>query len=179
MRILNLILILVLITFTSACSQAKDNPKKADEQLSLAFDDAHEASIYALYNQFILTNSVFKAAYNEANQKTKTNDALLGFAGKQINVIKTAYEALGKNFTEDLDAMVSNKKSMLTIQAVDGICVNNKFIAKYSKVTDFSKLPNYVKEYSEEALKLQPKIEQILKKEGQSPLGGSICNTLQ
>ena len=173
-----LFIIFIISICISSCSQAKETTKKM-EDIEQVFDKSKEASIYALYNQFILTTSIFKAAYGEANRSSKTNDALLDFAGVQINIIKVNYEALDKNLLEDLDALASGKKSMITVQAADGICVNNKFIKKYSKVADFNNLPSYVREYSQEALSLQPKIEEILKKEALSPIGGSICNTLQ
>lgn len=173
-----LFIVFILSIFISACGQAKE-PKEKLEDIGQAFDKSKEASIYAMYNQFILTNSVFKAAYSEADRQSKTNDALLDFAGAQINIIKVNYEALDKNLLEDLESLASGKRSIITVQAVDGMCVNNKFIKKYSKAVDFNKFPKYVKEYSEQALSLQPKIEEILEKEAQSPIGGSICNTLQ
>lgn len=178
MYITKITVIILLSILISACSQAKESKSNMNE-IGQAFDRSKEATIYALYNQFILTNSVYKAAYNEANKNSMTNDALLDFASTQINIIKLNYNALDRNFEDDLDALASGKKSLITVQAVDGMCVNNKFIKKYSKIANFEKIPSHVKQYSLEALALQPKFEKILGSEAQSPLGGSICNTLK
>ncbi|MGS5619275.1 hypothetical protein ACVETY_09905 [Acinetobacter baumannii] len=68
----------------------------------------------------------------------------------------------------------------LSIDALDSLCVSNKYIEKYIKLKEKngSKVSAEAKELSKEALALQPKIEKIIMKTD-SPLNDIECKKLK
>jgi transcription-repair coupling factor (superfamily II helicase) len=64
--------------------------------------------------------------------------------------------------------MASGQKSKMSIDALDSLCVSNKYIEKYIKLKEKSGsgISAKAKELSKEALILQPKIEKIIMKNG-------------
>lgn len=105
-----------------------------EQEVENDLKNARAASLYAQFNQMYYTKFVFSAAYDEVNQVSKTNDQLLDFASYQAHVIKTTYDTLGLNLSEDFKALSEGKNSAMTINALDSLCVSNKFIEKYSAV---------------------------------------------
>ncbi len=179
MNIFKILLILVA-GFTAACSQADNTNKLTEKEVENDLNKAREASLYAQFNQLYYTKSVFSAGYEEVTQVSKTNDQLLNFASYQAHAIKTIYDTLGINLSEDLKALSEGKNSTMTLNALDALCVGNKFIGKYSalKVKSGSKISPDVKNLSDQALALQPEIEKILKNSA-NPMGDIQCLKLQ
>ncbi|MGA6135438.1 hypothetical protein ACPER7_03940 [Acinetobacter dispersus] len=159
------ILLILIAGFTAACSQADNSNKLTEQEVKNDLNNARGASLYAQFNQLYYTKFVFSAAYDEANQVSKTNDQLLNFAIYQVHAIKTTHDTLGINLSEDLKALSEGKKSVMTLNALDALCVSNKFIGKYSalKLKSRSKISPDVQDLSDKALALQPEIENILK----------------
>ena len=174
------ILLILIASFTAACSQADNSNKLTEQEVENDLKNAREASLYAQFNQMYYTKFVFSAAYDEVNQVSKTNDQLLNFASYQAHAIKTTYDTLGLNLSEDLKALSEGKNSAMTINALDSLCVSNKFIEKYSavKLKSGSKIPPDVKELSDKALTLQPEIEKSLTK-ASNPMGDIQCLKLK
>lgn len=174
------ILLILIAGFTAACSQADNSTKLSEQELENNLNQAREASLYAQFNQLNYTKYVFNAAYAEADKVTKTNDQLLNFASFQIHAIKTTYDALGLNLLEDLKALSAGKKSTLTINALDSLCVGNKFIQKYSalKLKDAKNISPDVKELSDQALAFQPEIEKTLFNTPNG-MGDLLCTNLK
>jgi len=173
------ILLILIASLTAACSQADNSNKLTEQEVENDLKNAREASLYAQFNQMYYTKFVFSAAYDEVNL-SKTNDQLLNFASYQAHAIKTTYDTLGLNLSEDLKALSEGKNSAMTINALDSLCVSNKFIEKYSavKLKSGSKIPPDVKELSDKALTLQPEIERILTK-APNPMGDIQCLKLK
>ncbi|ENX06495.1 hypothetical protein [Acinetobacter courvalinii] len=174
------ILLILIAGFTAACSQADNTNKLTEQEVENDLNKAREASLYAQFNQLYYTKFVFSAAYEEATQVSKTNDQLLNFASYQAHAIKTTYDTLGINLSGDLKALSEGKNSAMTLNALDALCVGNKFIGKYSalKVKSGSKISPDVKDLSDKALALQPEIEKILKNSA-NPMGDIQCLKLK
>nr|WP_174507383.1 hypothetical protein [Acinetobacter sp. Marseille-Q1620] len=172
------ILIIVSVSLIAGCSQAKNANSVTEEEFNKDVERAREASLYAQFNQLNYTKYIFKAAYAEANKTSKTSDQLLQFAGFQTHSLQTIYSTLNLDLEQDIENLIAGKKSKVTPQALDALCINNKFIEKYSKITDLSKSSETVKEFSESSLKLQPKILKVLEKEDNS-LKDLICTSLK
>jgi len=111
---------------TVACSQA--NTPKKDVITEADVTQASEASLYAQFNQLYYTKFLYKAAYNEANKVTETNDQLLSYATFLMHAVNTTYNSLNLKLNDDLDLMASGKKSKMSIDALDSLCVSNKYI---------------------------------------------------
>lgn len=174
------VLLILIAGFTAACSQADNSNKLAEQEVENDLNNARKASLYAQFNQLYYTKFVFSAAYEEATQVSKTNDQLLNFASYQAHAIKTIYDTLGINLSRDLKALSEGKNSAMTLNALDALCVGNKFIGKYSalKVKSGSKISPDVKDLSDKALALQPEIEKILKNSA-NPMGDIQCLKLK
>ncbi|WP_445116662.1 hypothetical protein [Acinetobacter sp. WZC-1] len=121
--------IILSLSLTTGCTQAN----KSNEITEKDFEQASEASLYAQFNQLYYTKYIFKAAYKDATQISETNDQLFNFAAFQMHSIQITYESLGINFENDLKLMSLGKKSKMTIDALDSLCISNKFLKKYSK----------------------------------------------
>lgn len=134
---------------TVACSQA--NTPKKDVITEGDVTQASEASLYAQFNQLYYTKFLYKAAYNEADKVTETNDQLLSYATFLMHAVNTTYDSLNLKLNDDLDLMASGKKSKMSIDALDSLCVSNKYIEKYIKLKEkmeakfLLKLKNYLK----------------------------------
>ncbi|MDC4879836.1 hypothetical protein OFM99_01010 [Acinetobacter baumannii] len=170
--------IILMSLLTVACSQA--NTPKKDVITEADVTQASEASLYAQFNQLYYTKFLYKAAYNEANKVTETNDQLLSYATFLMHAVNTTYNSLNLKLNDDLDLMASGKKSKMSIDALDSLCVSNKYIEKYIKLKEKngSKVSAEAKELSKEALALQPKIEKIIMKTD-SPLNDIECRKLK
>ncbi|WP_228256010.1 hypothetical protein [Acinetobacter pittii] len=93
--------------------------------------------------------------------------------------VNTTYDSLDIKLNDDLDLMASGQKSKMSIDALDSLCVSNKYIEKYIKLKEKSgsEISAKAKELSKEALLLQPKIEKIIMKTD-SPLNDIECKKL-
>ncbi len=47
--------------------------------------------------------------------------------------VNTTYDSLDIKLNDDLDLMASGQKSKMSIDALDSLCVSNKYIEKYIK----------------------------------------------
>ncbi|WP_375586679.1 hypothetical protein [Acinetobacter baumannii] len=168
--------IILLSLLTVACSQVRPQKHGITEA---DITQANEASLYVQFNQLYYTKSLYKAAYNEVNKVTETNDQLLSYATFLMYAVNTTYDSLDIKLNDDLDLMASGKKSKMSIDALDSLCVSNKYIEKYIKLKEKngSKVSAEAKELSKEALILQPKIEKIIMKTD-SPLNDIECKKL-
>lgn len=169
--------IILLSLLTVACSQV---PPQKHGITEADVTQASEASLYAQFNQLYYTKFLYKAAYNEADKVTETNDQLLSYATFLMHAVNTTYDSLNLKLNDDLDLMASGKKSKMSIDALDSLCVSNKYIEKYIKLKEKngSKVSAEAKELSKEALALQPKIEKIIMKTD-SPLNDIECKKLK
>ncbi|ENU4317692.1 hypothetical protein ACFH26_002288 [Acinetobacter baumannii] len=168
--------IILLSLLTVACSQVRPQKHGITEA---DITQAYEASLYAQFNQLYYTKSLYKAAYNEVNKVTQTNDQLLSYATFLMYAVNTTYDSLDIKLNDDLDLIASGQKSKMSIDALDSLCVSNKYIEKYIKLKEKngSEISAKAKELSKEALILQPKIEKIIMKTD-SPLNDIECKKL-
>ncbi len=96
--------IILLSLLTVACSQVR--PKKHGIT-EADITQAYEASLYAQINQLYYTKSLYKAAYNEVNKVTQTNDQLLSYATFLMYAVNTTYDSLDIKLNDDLDLIAS------------------------------------------------------------------------
>lgn len=174
------ILLILIAGFTAAYSQADNSNKLTEQEIENDLKNARKASLHAQLNQLYYTKFVFGAAYKEANQLSKTNDQLLNFASYQSHAIRTTYDTLGVNLSDDLQSLSESKKSIMTLNALDSLCVGNKFIEKYIalKTKAGAKISSDVKELSDKALAIQPEIIKILTK-APNPMDDTECLKLK
>ncbi len=125
--------IILLSLLTVACSQVRPQKHGITEA---DITQAYEASLYAQFNQLYYTKFLYKAAYNEANKVNETNDQLLSYATFLMYAINTTYDSLDIQLNDDLDLMASGQKSKMSIDALDSLCVSNKYIEKYIKLKE-------------------------------------------
>lgn len=169
------IYLILLLGLMTGCTQAHQQ----NEITNKDFEQASEAALYAQFNQLYYTKYIFKAAYKEATQISETNDQLFNFATFQMHSIQTGYDSLGINFEDDLKAISLGKKSKMTIDALDSLCVSNKFIEKYSqlKLQKNSNISDDQKELVKNSLSEQQKIKDIMKNID-NPLNDLMCKNL-
>ncbi|MDR2248609.1 hypothetical protein [Acinetobacter sp.] len=139
-----------------------------------------EISLYEQFKRLYYTKFFYKSAYHEANKVTETNDQLLNYATFLIHAINTTYDSLNLKLSDDLDLMAAGKKSKISIDALDSLCVNNKYIEKYLQIKEKSgsKVSTEAKKLSKEALVLQPKVEKIIMRTD-LPLNDIECKKLK
>lgn len=125
--------IILLSLLTVACSQVRPQKHGITEA---DITQAYEASLYAQFNQLYYTKSLYKAAYNEVNKVTQTNDQLLSYATFLMYAVNTTYDSLDIKLNDDLDLIASGQKSKMSIDALDSLCVSNKYIEKYIKLKE-------------------------------------------
>ncbi|EPP8910816.1 hypothetical protein QDS03_000597, partial [Acinetobacter baumannii] len=110
--------IILLSLLTVACSQVRPQKHGITEA---DITQANEASLYVQFNQLYYTKSLYKAAYNEVNKVTETNDQLLSYATFLMYAVNTTYDSLDIKLNDDLDLMASGKKSKMSIDALDSL----------------------------------------------------------
>ncbi len=167
------ILVLAFI-FTIPLSHAQDKVITEEDVL-----EAKIAAFYAQFNQLFYTKYIFKAAFEEADHLSKTNEQLLNFANFQMSSIQIGYEGLDMDLSKDLLDMSEGRRSKMTLDALDSLCVANKFIEKYSRLKhQYNDLQSEdSKALSKGALKFQTQIENIIKIT-ESPLNDIECKKL-
>ncbi len=96
------------------------------------------------------SRKLYIAAYNTVNSKSEMNNELFVYTVRKVENLIGTYEVDNDNFENDIK---HNKK--ITLEAVDGLCIMNKFIQKYSIFIDLEKIPESLQKDTKKILKYQ------------------------
>ncbi|MHC3044040.1 hypothetical protein ACWPO1_00260 [Acinetobacter nosocomialis] len=110
----------------------------ASRTLSVADDIAQSRRLYI-------------TAYNTINTKSEMSNELLIYTVRKVDSLIGNYETNKDSLENDI---IANKK--ITLEAVDGLCIMNKFIQKYSTLIDLKKAPPSIQDSTKRALSYQP-----------------------
>lgn len=96
------------------------------------------------------SRKLYIAAYNTVNSKSEMNNELFVYTVRKVENLIGTYEVDNDNFENDIK---HNKK--ITLEAVDGLCIMNKFIQKYSIFIDLEKILESLQKDTKKILKYQ------------------------
>ncbi len=134
-------MLMVSCSFANSENQQKREIEISNElrsrTMSIADDISHSRRLYM-------------AAYNTVSSKSEMNNELFIYTLRKVENLIGSYEVDNDNFENDIK---NNKK--ITLEAVDGLCIINKFIQKYSKLIDLEKAPESIQEDTKKVLKFQ------------------------
>jgi len=79
------------------------------------------------------------------------NNELFIYTVRKVGSLIGNYEADHDSFENDI---ITNKQ--MSLETIDGLCIMNKFIQKYSKLIDLKKTPESIQEDVNKSLAFQP-----------------------
>lgn len=142
---------LAILLFSAAmvgCSHADNTSTKEKEE---AIGNELTSRTVTLADEISKSKDFYSSAYRGVNSKSEMNNELFIYTVNKIDSLIGSYEMNQDSFEKDIQA---NKK--MTIDTVDGLCIMNKFIQKYSTFVDMKKAPPSLQEDTKRALSYQP-----------------------
>lgn len=142
---------LAILLFSAAmvgCSHADNTSTKEKEE---AIGNELTSRTVTLADEISKSRDFYSSAYRGVNSKSEMNNELFIYTVNKIDSLIGSYEMNQDSFEKDIQA---NKK--MTIDTVDGLCIMNKFIQKYSTLVDMKKAPPSLQEDTKRALSYQP-----------------------
>lgn len=142
---------LAILLFSAAmvgCSHADNTSTKEKEE---AIGNELTSRTVTLADEISKSKDFYSSAYRGVNSKSEMNNELFIYTVNKIDSLIGSYEMNQDSFEKDIQA---NKK--MTIDTVDGLCIMNKFIQKYSTLVDMKKAPPSLQEDTKRALSYQP-----------------------
>lgn len=130
------------------CSHA-DNTSTKDKEERIG--NELTSRTITLADEISKSREFYSSAYRSINSKSEMNNELFIYTVNKIDSLIGSYEMNQDSFEKDIQA---NKK--MTIDTVDGLCIMNKFIQKYSALVDMKKAPPSLQEDTKRALSYQP-----------------------
>ncbi len=137
-----------LIFALFGCSHANNTNKEESEKL---IGEILKARSIAISDDINKSRRLYISAYENADKKSAINNELLIYAVNKTDSLFGSYEMNNENFENE----VKNNKD-IDIEGIDGLCILNKFLKKYSNTTDMEKFPQSLQEDMNKALSLQP-----------------------
>lgn len=145
MKRLSLLIFSVVLV---GCSHANNTSQKEREA---EISSALTSRTLAIADDIAQSRRLYKTAYSTINSKSEVNNELFIYAIRKVDTLLGNYEVDKDSFENDIQA---NKK--ITIDAIDGLCVMNKFIQKYSTLIDLTKAPPSIQDGVKRTLSYQP-----------------------
>lgn len=142
---------LAILLFSAAmvgCSHADNTSTKEKEE---AIGNELTSRTVTLADEISKSRDFYSSAYRGVNSKSEMNNELFIYTVNKIDSLIGSYEMNQDSFEKDIQA---NKK--MTIDTIDGLCIMNKFIQKYSSLVDMKKAPPSLQEDTKRALSYQP-----------------------
>lgn len=142
---------LAILLFSAAmvgCSHADNTSTKEKEE---AIGNELTSRTVTLADEISKSRDFYSSAYRGVNSKSEMNNELFIYTVNKIDSLIGSYEMNQDSFEKDIQ---TNKK--MTIDTVDGLCIMNKFIQKYSSLVDMKKAPPSLQEDTKRALSYQP-----------------------
>lgn len=130
------------------CSHA-NTPSQSDREKEIS--EALTSSTIAIADDVSQSRRLYLSAYNTINSKSEMNNELFVYTVRKVEALIGNYEVDHDSFENDIK---TNKK--ISLEAVDGLCIMNKFIQKYSAFIDLNKTPVSIQEDTKKVLQFQP-----------------------
>lgn len=114
--------LLICSLLLSSCSNAKKdaiNEAELDKQIV-------QTKIMAISSSLESTSFVYRAAYKEAEKTSEINDHLYLYALSEIESLFNTYSMGSLNYQKDITSY-----RLVSGDAIDSICIINKFLKKY------------------------------------------------
>lgn len=116
-----------------SCSHAKNTSQQARENEISKVLTSRTLAISDDINQ---SRKLYITAYNSIESKSEINNELFIYTVRKVDSLIGNYEIDQNSFENDIKV---NKN--ITLEAVDGLCIMNKFLQKYSKFININKIP--------------------------------------
>ncbi|MDC5191579.1 hypothetical protein NRA34_17225 [Acinetobacter baumannii] len=142
-------LVIFLINLAMVGYSHADNANLQEREVEIS--NALTSRTLAIADDIAQSRRLYITAYNTINTKSEMNNELFIYTVNKIDSLIGSYEMNQDSFEKDIQA---NKK--MAIEAVDGLCIMNKFIQKYSTLVDMKKAPPSLQEDTKRALSYQP-----------------------
>ena len=130
------------------CSHA-DNSKQQTRENEIS--NNLTSRTMAISDDIAQSRRLYISAYQNINSKSDMNNELYIYTIRKIDSLIGNYEVDQDNFENDIK---NNKK--ISVEAVDGLCIMNKFFEKYSTFINMNNVPESLQQSMKEALKYQP-----------------------
>jgi len=142
-NIITLFMSMLIVGYSHADSE---NQKKREIEISKELI----TRTMSIADDISQSRKLYIAAYNTINSKSEMNNELFVYTVRKVENLIGTYEVDNDNFENDIK---HNKK--ITLEAVDGLCIMNKFIQKYSIFIDLEKIPESLQKDTKKILKYQ------------------------
>ncbi|UGQ29055.1 hypothetical protein [Acinetobacter calcoaceticus] len=126
-----------------------DNTSQKEREAEIS--NALASRTLAVADDIAQSRRLYITAYNTINTKSEMSNELLIYTVRKVDSLIGNYETDKDSFENDI---IANKK--ITLEAVDGLCIMNKFIQKYSTLIDLKKAPPSIQDSTKRALSYQP-----------------------
>lgn len=131
-----------------SCSHAKNTSQQARENEISKVLTSRTLAISDDINQ---SRKLYITAYNSIESKSEINNELFIYTVRKVDSLIGNYEIDQNSFENDIKV---NKN--ITLEAVDGLCIMNKFLQKYSKFININKIPPNLQKDLNRTLSFQP-----------------------
>lgn len=158
--------ILLCFALVGCGQEDKANTKEKEKKIGSELT----SRTVAIANDIGQSRKFYVVAYKNLRGKSHFNNQLFICTVNQIDSFIDSYKMNHESFVKDIRA---NKK--MTIETVDGLCIMNKFIKKYSTYVDLRKAPTSLREDTRRALQYQSMYLRKLK----SKRGHFLCLNLK
>ncbi|MDC4879835.1 hypothetical protein OFM99_01015 [Acinetobacter baumannii] len=142
---------LAILLFSVALMSYSHADNTSHKEREAEISNALASRTLAVADDIAQSRRLYITAYNTINTKSEMSNELLIYTVRKVNSLIGNYEIDKDSFENDI---IANKK--ITLEAVDGLCIMNKFIQKYSSLVDMKKAPPSLQEDTKRALSYQP-----------------------
>lgn len=142
-----LTILLFSVTFVGCSHADNSSVKEREAEISKAL----ASRTLAIGDDIAQSRRLYITAYSTINTKSEMSNELLIYTVHKIDSLIGNYETDKDSFENDINV---NKK--ISLEAVDGLCIMNKFLQKYSTFIDLKKAPPSIQESTKRALSYQP-----------------------
>lgn len=132
-KFMKCILTFILCVVFVGCGHANNKSQQLRED---EISQALASRILAIGDDIAQSRKLYISAYKTISNKSEMNNELLVYTVRKIDSLIANYEVDNDSFENDI---IVNKK--ITIEAIDGLCIMNKFIEKYLTLIDLNKVP--------------------------------------
>ncbi|WP_336169533.1 hypothetical protein [Acinetobacter sp. 161(2023)] len=142
---------LAILLFSVALMDYSHADNTSQKEREAEISNALASRTLAVADDIAQSRRLYITAYNTINTKSEMSNELLIYTVRKVDSLIGNYETDKDSFENDI---IANKK--ITLEAVDGLCIMNKFIQKYSTLIDLKKAPPSIQDSTKRALSYQP-----------------------
>ncbi|WP_445115413.1 hypothetical protein [Acinetobacter sp. WZC-1] len=144
---MNYLAILLFSVALVGCSHADDMAQKEREN---EISDVLKSRTIAIADDISQSRRLYITAYNTINNKSEINNELFIYTVRKVDSLIGNYEVNHDSFKNDI-----NVNKYMSLETIDGLCIMNKFIQKYSTLIDLKKTPQSIQEDTKKSLEFQ------------------------